>query len=220
MTHSYASQLLSSSHCAISSTTSFTHPSNVIGLSIGITCSILILLWVFDEISFDKFIPKQEKLYQVWSNAEFDNTINSWKSVPLPTYVALKTAHANISNTAVSSWMGPHLLTVGETRMNKNGLFVSEEFLEMFEFPMVYGDPSKALDEPTSIVITESTAKALFGDQDPMNKTIRVDNTGDLQVVAILRDVPKTHPWSLISSSFVLPQAIEPVGRGQRGQLG
>ena len=55
---------------------------NIIGLSIGTTCSILILLWVFDELIFDKFIPKSDKLYQVWVKSKFDDKINSWTSVP------------------------------------------------------------------------------------------------------------------------------------------
>lgn len=82
---------------------------NISGLSIGISCSILILLWVQDEISFDKFLPKSDRLYQVWVNSEFDNKINSWRSVPLPSYEALKTADSNIKNTVVADWGGDHL---------------------------------------------------------------------------------------------------------------
>ena len=93
---------------------------NISGLSIGIACSILILLWVFDELSFDKFHPKADRLYQVWVNSDFDNKINSWRSVPLPTYEALKTADSNIKNTAVSDWGGDHLLTVGEKKLMMN----------------------------------------------------------------------------------------------------
>ncbi|NJN28738.1 MAG: ABC transporter permease [Cyclobacteriaceae bacterium] len=132
---------------------------NVLGLSIGITCSILILLWVFDELSFDKFLTKEDRLYQAWVNSDFDNTINSWRSVPLPAYEALKTANASIKNTAVSDWGGDHLLTVGEKKLMLRGYFASEEFLEMFEFPLLFGDPSKVLDDPSGIVITESAAK-------------------------------------------------------------
>ena len=63
---------------------------NITGLSIGIACSILILLWVFDETSFNKFLPKYDRVYQVWVNAKFDGKINSWTSVPLPTYEGMK----------------------------------------------------------------------------------------------------------------------------------
>ncbi len=175
---------------------------NISGLSIGTACSILILLWVFDELSFDKFIPKHNRLYQVWVNSKFDSKINSWRSVPLPLYEALKTADSNIKNTVVADWGGDHLLTVGEKKMKLKGHFVSEEFLQMFEFPLVYGDPASALVDPTSIVITESTAKLFFGENDPVNKVIRVDDMGDLKVVAILKDIPKNSSFDF---QYLLP---------------
>ena len=164
---------------------------NIAGLSVGIVCSILILLWVSDELSFDSFIPKADRLYQVWVHAEFDGKINSWTSVPLPTYETMKTADVNIKNSAVADWGGDHLLTLGEKRMVKRGYFVSEEFLDMFEFPLIWGDASSVLDDPSSIVITESTATALFGNEDPINKVIRVDDASDLKVTGILKDIPK-----------------------------
>lgn len=164
---------------------------NITGLSVGITCSILILLWVYDETSFDTFHPKANRLYQLWVNAQFDGKIHSWRSVPLPTYEALKTADSNISSVTVTDWGGDHLLTVDEQRLMKKGYYASEEFLEMFEFPLIYGDAAQVMDDPRSIIITESTAKALFGDEDPINKIIRVDNAEDLKVTGILKDIPE-----------------------------
>ncbi len=164
---------------------------NISGLAIGITCSLLILLWVFDEISFDKFHPKADRLYQVWINATFDGKINSWTSLPLPSYEALKTENSNIKSTAVTDWGGDHLFTVGEKRITKRAFYASEEFLEMFQFPLLKGDAASVLDDPTSIVITESMGKALFGDADPIDQIIRVDNKSDLKVTGVLKDVPK-----------------------------
>jgi hypothetical protein len=175
---------------------------NIAGLSIGAACSIMILLWVFDEISYDKFIPTHKRLYQVWVNSKFDGTVNSWRSVPLPSYQALKSSDSNIRSTAVADWGGDHLLTVGEKKLYMKGYYVSEKFLEMFEFPVKFGDVSKALDEPSNIVVTESTAKAFFGDMDPLNKIIRVDDKGDLKVVAILEDIPGNSSFEF---DFLLP---------------
>ncbi|MGE0773285.1 MAG: ABC transporter permease [Cyclobacteriaceae bacterium] len=163
---------------------------NISGLAIGITCTILIMLWVIDETSFDKFLPKADRLYQVWINAHFDGKVNSWTSVPLPSYEALKTADSHIKRSLVTDWGYDHLLAVDENRIYKRGFYVSEEFLEMFEYPLVHGAADQVLDDPRSIVITESTAKALFGDEDPLNKVIRVDNAEDLKVTGILKDVP------------------------------
>lgn len=164
---------------------------NIAGLSIGIVCSLLIMLWVFDELSFNKFIPKKDKLYQVWVNAHFDGKINSWNSMPLPTYEALKTEDSNITSTTISDWGGDHLYTVGETRINKRAYYVGKEFLEMFQFELLKGDPATALDDMKSIVITESFAKILFGDEDPINQTVRLNNAHDLKVTGVLKDIPK-----------------------------
>ena len=175
---------------------------NIAGLSIGTTCSILILLWVFDEMTYDKFLTKSDRLYQLWVNSYYDNKINTWRSVPLPTYEGLKNEDSNIKNTVVADWGGDHLLTVGETKLMLEGYYVSEEFLEMFEFPLVFGDATTALDDPNNIVITEETAKVFFGDEDPLNKVIRVDNEGDLKVVAILEGVPKNSSFEF---DYLLP---------------
>ena len=175
---------------------------NIAGLAIGITCSLLILLWVYDELSFDRFHPKSDRLYQVWVNAVFDGKVNSWNSLPLPTYQALKSEHNNIVNTTATDWGGKHLLTVGEKGIRKTGFYAGEEFLTMFEFPLVKGDPKQVLAEPYAIVITESTAKALFGDEDPINQIIRLNNKEELKVTGLMKDVPKN---STFQFDFLLP---------------
>jgi putative ABC transport system permease protein len=163
---------------------------NIAGLAIGITCSILILLWVYDEVSYDRFLPKADRLYQVWANAKFDGKIQSWTSVPLPTYEGMRAADSHIKRAAVADWGGDHLLTVGDTRLTKRGYYAGEDFLEMFEFPLLVGQANQVMDDPRSIIITEATAKALFGDEDPVNKVIRLDNAEDLKVSGVLRNLP------------------------------
>jgi len=175
---------------------------NIAGLAIGITCSILILLWVANETSFDKFHPKADRLYQVWVNAAFNGKINSWTSVPLPTYEAMKTADSNIKRAVVTDWGGDHLVTVGENRLMKKGYWASEEFLQMFEFPLINGDASQVMADPRSIVISQSMAKALFADEDPINKIVRVDNEYDLKVTGILKDVPSNSSFEF---DFLMP---------------
>jgi putative ABC transport system permease protein len=178
---------------------------NIAGLAIGITCSLMIFLWVFDELSYDHFQPKLKNLYQLNVSSKFNGTINTWNSVPLPTYEGLKTESPAIKNVAVSDWGGDHLLTVGETGIRKQGYYASEEFLTMFQFSFVKGNPATALADPSSIAISESTAKAMFGDKDPINQIIRVDNFDELKVSGVFRDVPKNStfqfdcllPWKL-----------------------
>jgi putative ABC transport system permease protein len=164
---------------------------NIAGLSIGITCSLLILLWVYDELAFDRFHSKADKLFQVRINAAYDGTVRTWTATPLPTYQGIKTENSNIVRTAVMDWGGDHLLAVGENGIKKRGFYASEDFLEMFDFDLVQGNASQVLDEGNTIVITQSTAKALFGDQDPMNQIVKLDNQTELKVSGVLKDIPK-----------------------------
>ena len=112
---------------------------NISGFSVGIACSILILLWVKEETSYDKFIPKVDKLHQVWVNATISDGVSSWNSVPLPTYMELKNANAKIVNSAVAGWGGNRLIVNDDKRINIRGYYVCNEFLDMFEFPMIEG---------------------------------------------------------------------------------
>ncbi|MEP0987290.1 ABC transporter permease [Ekhidna sp.] len=164
---------------------------NISGLSIGIVCSVLILLWVADEVSYDKFLPKYDNLYQVWISSDFDDKVNNWQSVPLPTYEEMKVIDSNIKNSVVTGWGGERLLTAGDVRITKRGYYVSEEFLEMFEFPLISGSHKEALKDPMSIVLSESLAKILFGDEDPIGKQVRLSDEGTLQVSAIVKDIPE-----------------------------
>lgn len=163
---------------------------NILGLSIGIAASILILLWVNEETSYDKFIPKANRLYQLRVLSHFDNKIHNWQSVPLPTYEALKSKHSAIASTVVTDWGAERLIAVDDKRFMKKSYYVSEEFLDMFEFEMVAGDRTTALADPTSLVLTESMAKMLFGEEDPMGKTVKVNDATTLQVSGIMKDVP------------------------------
>lgn len=178
---------------------------NITGLAVGIACSILILLWVRDEMSFDRFQPKLDRLYQVWINAHFDGKINSWTSVPQPLKNALKEEITSIKNAAITDWGGNHLLTVGDTKFNKRGFFASYEFLEMFQFPLIKGSAENVLDDTYSIVLTESTAKSLFGEEDPLNKLIKLDNNVDVKVTGILKDVPENSSFQL---DYIVPFSL------------
>lgn len=163
---------------------------NISGLAVGIACSILILLWVQDETSYDRFQPKLDRLHQVWINAFFDGKINSWTSVPMPLKNAMKEEISSIKNAAITEWGGTHLLTIGDKKLNQRGYYASYEFLEMFQFPLITGSAEEVLDDTYSIVLTESAAKRLFGDEDPINKLIKLDNNADVKVTGILKDIP------------------------------
>lgn len=178
---------------------------NIGGLAVGITSSVLILLWVIDEVSFDKFHGNRDQLHQVWLHATFSDRISSYESLPLPVYQYLKTADNRIKNTAVTDWGSNHLIASGEQKFMKRGHFVSPEFLSMFQFPLISGDPAKVLTEPTAIVISQRLATALFGTKDPLNQLIRIDNQNDFKVAGILKDIPDN---STFQFDYLLPWSV------------
>lgn len=163
---------------------------NVVGLAVGLACSILISLWVLDELSYDRFQPKLKQLSQLWINATYDGKVNTFQSVPFPSYKEIRNEDSRIKNSVITNWGGESLLTVGDNRFKKKSYYVSEEFLEMFQFTMRAGQANKVLDDPNSIVLTKSTALALFGSEDVIGKSVKVDNSKDLMVSGIIEDVP------------------------------
>jgi ABC-type antimicrobial peptide transport system permease subunit len=169
---------------------------NIFGLSIGIACSILIMLWIADEYQYDRFHEKGDRLYKVMMNQTFSGQRGTQVALPYPLKEALPQHSAKIKHTVITNWGEGFLLTVGETKITKVGLAVSEDFLKMFTFPLIQGDVNTALNEQHSIVLTESLAKSLFGDEDPLNKLVKIDNNHELKVTGVLRDLPDQTTFS------------------------
>ncbi|MDL5047964.1 ABC transporter permease [Oscillatoria amoena NRMC-F 0135] len=179
---------------------------NIFGLSIGIACSILIMLWIADEYRFDRFHEKRNDLYKVMMNQTFSGKRGSQTALPYPLKEALPEHSAKIRHTVITNWGEGFLLTAGENKITKVGLAVSEDFLKMFTFPLIQGDANTALNDLNSIVLTESVSKALFGDEDPLNRLVKIDNDRELKVTGIMKDFPAQTTFStyhyLIPFSF------------------
>jgi putative ABC transport system permease protein len=163
---------------------------NITGLAIGIASSLLIMLWVWDELTFDKFHANKNQLGQLYFNNHFSDNVGTSNAVPLGPYEFLKTFDSRIKNTCIAYWQSNSLLANGEKKVYQIGRMVSPEFLEMFKFPLLKGYAATVLDDPRSIVITEDLAKALFADVDPINQTITLDNTNELKVTGVLKELP------------------------------
>lgn len=164
-----------------------------------------------DETSFDKFIPKADRLYQVWVNAEFDGSVQTWSSVPLPTYMEMKNAHSNIVNSTVAGWGAERLIARDDNRIMQEGYYVGEEFLDMFEFPMKIGQASEVLDDPSSIVISEALAEIMFKGENPIGQFLKVEDQSTLKVTGIFKNVPKNSSFQF---DYLIPwkhrEAVNP----------
>jgi putative ABC transport system permease protein len=175
---------------------------NIGGLSIGIASSVLIALWVADEYSYDRFHTNYDHIYKVYGSQTWAQGVGTSNSMPYPLKEALKDKSSQIKHVVMTNWGEGNMLQVGDKRLNEMGLSASEDFFKIFSFDMVRGDPNTALNDPSSIVITESTAKTFFGDQDPINQLIKVDNGQELKVTGVVKDVPKQ---SFFEFDYVLP---------------
>jgi putative ABC transport system permease protein len=175
---------------------------NIGGLAIGLASSIMIFLWVADEYSYDTFHVNYDKIYKIYNQAEWNGHIGTGNSQPYPLKDALLAQSSGIKHVVMTNWGEGNMLQVGETRLNKYGLNASEDFFKVFTYEWLSGDPATALNELTSIVITESTAKALFNSTDALNKTIRIDNADELKVTGVVKDSPKQ---SFLEYDYILP---------------
>ncbi|HET6722446.1 MAG TPA: ABC transporter permease, partial [Chitinophagaceae bacterium] len=164
--------------------------TNLLGLTIGITCTILISLWVKDELTYNKFHANYSSIYKIYANRNFNNQIFTDQNMVLPLASTIEKQLPQIKNAVVTTHRQPHILTYGENKLKKEGYTVSEGFFDMFSWKFISGNPSTALPDAYSIVLTRSSAKALFGNDDPINKIIKVDNEYDARVTAVVADVP------------------------------
>lgn len=192
---------------------------NIGGLAVGLASAMLIFLWIADEYSYDKFQTNYHNTYQLYQSQEWNmGHIGTAEAMPYPMLETLPAKASMVKNICMTNWGEGNMLQVGETRINKMQLSVSQDFLKMFTFPLIKGDANHALDELTSIVITESTAKALFGDADPMGQFIRIDNDREQKVTGVVRDIPRQSKFRF---DFLLPfsyyEATQPWVRNSKG---
>jgi len=176
--------------------------TNILGLTIGMTCTILILLWVQNELSYDKFHAKYKDTYEVMANRNFNNEILTDNVMVFPLAPALESAHPQIKNAVVTSGLEPHVLSIGNTKLKRNGYTVSNHFFDVFSWEFIRGNAASAITDPASIVLTASSAKTLFGDADRINKTIRIDDNADFKVTALIKDVPGN---STLQFDYIIP---------------
>ncbi|HXO77429.1 MAG TPA: ABC transporter permease, partial [Puia sp.] len=176
--------------------------TNLLGLAIGMTCSILIFLWVHDELSFDKFHQNYNSTYQVIANRDFKNQVFTDWNMAFPLGPTLEKGYPQIKTAVETTHSQERVLEYGNTRLKKNGYTVSGHFFDLFTWKFIKGNPASAIADPSSLVLSESTAKAYFGNEDPINKMMRIDNNQSVKVSAVVADAPGN---STLSFDFIQP---------------
>jgi ABC-type antimicrobial peptide transport system permease subunit len=163
---------------------------NIAGLGIGMAASILILIWVQFELSVDRFHENSDRIFAVWRNTEMQGEIFSGDYTPAPYAPALKDQFPEVEEAIRITEWDPQLLTVGENSFYEESTFTEPGFFKIFSFEAIEGDPVAALEEPESIVLTESVARKLFGEESALGKTVTVEKQLDLEVKAVIKDLP------------------------------
>jgi len=176
--------------------------TNLLGLAIGMTCSILIFLWVHDELSFDKFNQNYNSTYQIIANRDFKNQIFTDKNMAFPLGPALEKGYRQIKTAVTTTHRQDRVLEYGNTRLKKQGYTVSGHFFDLFTWKFIKGNPASAITDPSSIVLSESAAKTYFGNEDPINKQMKIDNDQPVKVSAVVADAPGNSSFSF---DFIRP---------------
>lgn len=176
---------------------------NIGGLAAGMTVAMLIGLWIYDELTFDKNFKNYDNIAQVMQSQTFNGRRGTQYAIPLPLAGELqKTYGSDFKYIVQSSWTGDHILSYGENKINKTGNFMDTAVAKMLSLEMVSGTHD-AFREPNTILLSKSTAKALFGDRDAVNELMRIDNRLDVKVAGVFEDFP--HNSSFNDVNFIGP---------------
>jgi len=168
----------------------------------GLGIALIIGLWVHHQYSYDKFLPDHKQVYQVYRNYYGNGDTLTYGGTSLKLVTALRSQIPEIEYVAETDGLGMHGLMVADRKFYIRGGQVGADFLKMFQYELLVGNANTVLNNPYSIVLTQSTAKALFGTEDPLNKVVRFDNKNDLKVTGILKDIPSN---STLQFSYLVP---------------
>jgi len=179
---------------------------NIFGLAVGMACAILILLWIQDELSYDRFHANANDIYRVVEKWQYSSGEMDYNRVtPGPLAPVLKADYPEIIHStrffgAFEKWQ----LTYDKKSYLSPGGAVDNDFFRIFTFPFVKGNPKTAFSKPHSMVITEDLAKKLFGDDDPLGETIHLEHR-TFEITGIIENIPRN---SHLQFDFLIPCEI------------
>ncbi len=180
---------------------------NIGGLAVGMAVAILIGLWIFDELSFDRSFPNHDRIAAAMQNQWLNNETQTWNSEAITLGPALRANYSqDFKHVLMASWTGNHFLSVGNKTLTETGNFIEPGITDMLSLNMVEGSRD-GLKDPSSILLSQSVAKAIFGNEDPMNKILVLDKKNAVKVTGVYQDLPYNSsfgdltfitPWQLL----------------------
>jgi putative ABC transport system permease protein len=179
---------------------------NILGLAVGMACTVLILMWVLDELSYDSFHKNGDNIYRINNELKLGSTESDMPLSPDMMGPCLKQDFPQIKEfTRIYSFDQIKLIKRGSAFIKEVGVYYADStFFKVFSFPAIAGNLETALNEPNSIVITESTAKKYFGSSDALGKIITMDDNKNAayKVTAVIMDIPQNSHFTF---NFLLP---------------
>jgi putative ABC transport system permease protein len=176
---------------------------NILGLSIGIAATLLILLWVQDELNYDRFHENAKNLYQVEEDQYYSGEVYHVTVTPYPSGPVWKEEIPEIKDACRYQWPAGMLFKYGDKAFYENRcVAVDQSFFSMFSFPVLNGDKQTLLTQPYSAVLTDETANKYFGDEDPIGKILQVNNKYEFTITGIIKKPPSN---STINFDILVP---------------
>ena len=178
---------------------------NVGGLAIGLASCMVLLLYVAYEWSYDKQFKNYDKTYVVYLNSVSSTDIVSYGVTPAPMAMEISEKIQGVAYASHSSTPTNELLSYKQNNFKKAAIFADPSFLKILDYKFIKGNPMKVLQETNSVILTQTMARNLFGDEDPINKTVKFQNSEPLKVEAVIEDVPKN---STIQFDYLMPWSL------------
>ena len=164
---------------------------NIFGLTIGITCSLMILIFIKHEFSFDRFHNKKDNLYRLVFELVTPEGSTTSPQMTAPVGPTMVEAFPEVVSSTRFSSREDGYFSYDEKVFREKGLFYADSSLfQMFSFELLSGDPNTALAKPYSVVLSEETARRIFGEKDPLGETIRWNNKDDLMITGVIKSPP------------------------------
>ncbi|MEO9964532.1 MAG: ABC transporter permease [Reichenbachiella sp.] len=167
---------------------------NILGLSIGLTCFMMISLFVLDELSFDRFHSGSENIYRIDFQAKLNGSDHISCRVGAPAAQAILNDYPIVEDAIRMSATGNWFIKekgFEKTFKEENVMMADSNFFSFFTVPMIHGNPKTALVRPNTLVMDQSTAEKMFGAANPIGKTLVLDNTADYEITGVYEDLPK-----------------------------
>ncbi|TAI47657.1 ABC transporter permease [Flagellimonas allohymeniacidonis] len=176
---------------------------NVGGLALGMAVTLIIALWVEDEISHNDYFSNKNKIAQVFQSQTFNSRTSTGPAIPRPLEFALREGYLdNFKHLAMSSWTTNMYLKYNDISISSTGNFMQPEATEMLDFNIQSGEKD-GLREINSIMLSEKTAHALFGNEDAIGKVVDVNGEYDMMVTAVYEDIPFNNSFN--DAFFLMP---------------